>query len=123
MDELITAAKTIVINYADDVANQNLDGMLAVLSDDVHFQMHEIISLEGKPMVRKFYEKSFAEGDLEFSHEFTDEKAVSDLIFINGRLNKKLIQVGKPVESNTYDFSFILKKVEDGMRIWQLRVI
>lgn len=123
MEELIAVAKTMVINYADDVAKQNLDGILAALSDDVHFQMHDKISFEGKPMVRDFYEKSFAEGDLEFSHEFTNEKAVSDVIFISGKQNKKLTPTGQKAENYTYDFSFILKKVEGELKIWQLRVV
>jgi len=123
MEEEIMQARALVIQYADNLAKKNIEGILNALSDDVQLKLRDGISLEGKSIVRDFYEKSFAKGDYTFSHEFLDEKVVADLTFVNGKLNKNYIRVGKQAEITIYYFSFILKKVAGELKLWQLRVV
>ncbi len=112
-----------VIQYAGNVAKKNINDILNALTEDVQFKLHNSIDLEGKSQVRDFYDKSFAEGNYTFNHEFLDEKVVADLIFINGKQNKKYTPVGKQVEITSYDFFFILKKEAGELKLWQLRVV
>tara|TARA_B110000305_G_C19405672_1_gene622592 strand:- start:1455 stop:1826 length:372 start_codon:yes stop_codon:yes gene_type:complete len=123
MDEKILQARTMVIQYAGNVAKKNINDILNALTEDVQFKLHNSIDLEGKSQVRDFYDKSFAEGNYTFNHEFLDEKVVADLIFINGKQNKKYTPVGKQVEITSYDFFFILKKEAGELKLWQLRVV
>jgi ketosteroid isomerase-like protein len=123
MEEQIARARNMVIQYADNVAKKNLDGILEALADDVQVVMSDGSIFEGKDHVGEFYKMSFTEGDFEFNHEFIDGKRVSDLIFISGKLNKYFTAVGKQVESTSFDFSFIFRKEADELKIWQLRVV
>lgn len=122
MEDLIAEAKTLVTAYAEHVRQKRLDDILALLCEDAIIQMPDILPLEGKATIREFYEVNFSTADYHFRLEFTDEKEVAELVFINGLMNKE--DSSEENRSNTkYDFSFILKKVEGRLKILQMRLV
>lgn len=122
MEDLIAEAKTLVTAYAEHVRHKRLDDILALLCEDAIIQMPDILPLEGKATIREFYEANFSTADYHFRLEFTDEKEVAELVFINGLMNREVSS--EENRSNTkYDFSFILKKVEGRLKILQMRLV
>jgi ketosteroid isomerase-like protein len=122
MESLIQDAKQQIFGYGEKVAQQKLDEMMESLCEDATISMPNTLPLEGKAAIREFYETNFSKGNYHFKLEFTDEKEVAEMIFINGLMDKNFTSAEE--RSNTsYDFSFILKKENDVLKIFQMRLV
>jgi len=119
---LIAEAKTLVTAYGEHVRQKRLDDLLALLSEDAIIHMPDTLPLEGKVTIREFYEANFCNADYHFSLEFTDVKEVAELVFINGLMNKE-VRSEENRRNKKYDFSFILKKVQGRLKIFQMRLV
>lgn len=122
MESLIQDAKQLIIDYGEKVAQQKLDEMLDSLCEDAIITIPNTLPLEGKAAIREFYETNFRKGNYHFKLEFTDEKEVAELVFINGLMDKNFTSA-EDRSKTTYDFSFILKKENDVLKIFQMRVV
>ncbi len=122
MEDLIAEAKTLVTAYGEHVRQKRLDDILALLCEDAIIHMPDTLPLEGKVTIREFYEANFSNGNYHFKLEFTDEKEVAELVFINGLLEKE-VRSDENQSNTTYDFSFILKKENGRLKILQMRLV
>ena len=122
MESLIQDAKQLIIDYGEKVAQQKLDEMLDSLCEDAIITIPNTLPLEGKAAIREFYETNFSKGNYHFKLEFTDEKEVAELVFINGLMDKNFTSA-EDRSKTRYDFSFILKKENDVLKIFQMRVV
>ncbi len=122
MHDLIAEAKKLITAYGENVREHRLEDILSMLCEDASMHLPQTVPLEGKDSIRTFYETNFSKGDYHFKLEFTDEKEVADLVFVNGLMDKKFTSAEN--QSNTkYDFSFILKMENDDLKIFLMRVV
>ncbi|MDG2176316.1 MAG: hypothetical protein P8M72_09345 [Gammaproteobacteria bacterium] len=121
MEELLAEAKTLVMQYDDYVQEQNLAAIMASLCEDDHFEILQRSPITGKETIGEFYESNFSEGGFSFKVEITDEKTVSDIVFIGGVMNRIHTPEGQSSESIKMNFSFALKKEDGRLKIWQCR--
>ena len=121
MEELLAEAKALVLKYGDYVQEQNLTAILESICEDAHFEILQRSPIAGKEAIREFYESNFAEGSFSFNVEITDEKSVSDIVFISGVMNRIHTSEGQASESIKMNFSFVLKKEDERLKIWQCR--
>ena len=122
MDALLSEARELVLQYGEYVRGKDLDAIMRSLCEDAHFEILHRPLIEGKEAIQHFYEENFALGSYSFEFQFTDEKNVSDVIFINGLMEKIETPQGQPSETIKFIFSFILKKEDGVLKIWQCRV-
>lgn len=123
MEESLSYARALILKYSEFVQARNIDAILDVLSDEATLQVPDTPLLESKADIRQFYEDRFAAGDICFQIDITDGKIVSDLCFINGHMTHTITREGAQDESTVLDFSFILKKEQGQLKIWQIRVV
>ena len=121
MDELLAEARTLVMQYSGYVQEKNLDAIMESLCEDAHFEILHRSPVTGKEAIREFYELNFAGGGYSFNVEITDEKSVSDVVFINGVMDRIHTPEGQASEAIKMNFSFILKKVDGHLKVWQCR--
>jgi len=122
MHDLIAEAKKLITAYGENVREQRLEDILSMLCEDASIHLPQTVPLEGKDSIRTFYEKNFSKGDYHFNLEFTDEKEVADLIFVNGLMDKNFTSAENQSKTN-YDFSFILKMENDFLKIFLMRLV
>lgn len=122
MEELLTEARTLVLQYGGYVKEKNLEAIMEALCDDAHFEILQRSPIAGKETIRAFYEHNFAKGGYSFNLKITDEKTVSEVVFINGVMEKIHTPEGQASEEIRMNFSFILKKEEGQLKVWQCRV-
>ena len=122
MDDIITQARAVILQYGEYVQEKDLNAIMRSLCEDAHFEILNRPLIEGKEAIYRFYEDNFALGSYRFEFTFTDSKNVSDVVFINGVMEKIETPQGQHSESIKFVFSFILKKEDGELKIWQCRV-
>jgi len=124
MEDKMIEARNLILGYGEHVRNKDLGSILDSLSDDATFFIPNIPVLAGKDAINEFYEFRFQGAHFAFDLTITDEKFVSDVIFINGRMERTVSPNNMPANTSQHDFSFILKRDDnDHLKIWQIRVV
>ena len=123
MEENLRLARTLVLKYSEFLQARDIDAILDVLSEEATLQVPDTPLLESTTDIRQFYENRLSAGDYLIQIEITDEKAVSDLCFINGLMTLTITREGESNQSTVLNFSFILKKEAGQLKIWQIRMV
>lgn len=118
----MSEARQLVLQYGEYVKGKDLDAIMRSLCDDAHFEILNRPLVEGKDAIYSFYKENFDKGGYSFEFEFTESKNVSDVVFLNGEMTKIQTPEGQTSEAIKFNFSFILKKEDDQLKIWQCRV-
>ena len=123
MEENLRLARTLVLKYSEFLQARDIDAILDVLSEEATLQVPDTPLLESTTDIRQFYENRLTAEDYLIQIEITDEKAVSDLCFINGLMTLTISREGVSNDSTVLNFSFILKKEAGQLKIWQIRMV
>ena len=118
----MSEARKLVLQYGEYVKGKDLDAIMRSLCEDAHFEILHRPLIEGKEAIYDFYKENFDRGGYSFEFEFTDDKNVSDVVFLNGEMTRIQTPEGQASEAIKFNFSFILKKEDDQLKIWQCRV-
>ena len=122
MEDILSEARKLVLQYGEYVKGKDLDAIMRSLCEDAHFEILHRPLIEGKEAIYDFYKENFDRGGYSFEFEFTDDKNVSDVVFLNGEMTRIQTPEGQASEAIKFNFSFILKKEDDQLKIWQCRV-
>jgi len=124
MEENLRIARSLVFKFNELVQAQDIDGILDALSAEATIQVPEYTPITGKDTIREFYETRFhTKGSYRFDLALTDEREMSGLCFINGTMRRMIDRADKPQEVSELSFSFILRREDGALKIWQIRVV
>ena len=124
MELTLDHARSLVMAYREHIFSKNLDAILDALTDDAMLQLTGQQELSGKEAIGNFYRQCFATDQYDFQLNITDEKIVSDLVFINGHMTRVSEKAGQPDDVDNLDFSFILKRDKGKTpKIWKIRIV